>query len=131
MVNILLVSHSHELAKATHDFAKEMKQADFKFEFVGGIDGGKSFGSDSIEISNKIKELTTDRELVVLYDLGSSLLNTQLALQLINDEKITNKVTTVNCAFVEGTIIAVSSNVENTTGKELKEIIEQQCQIQK
>lgn len=131
MVNILLVSHSHQIAKSVYEFVLEMKQNNFDFEYIGGIDNGQSYGTDPTIIKNTIINLTKQRDLLIIYDLGSSLLNTQLALQMIDDNTILDKVHIVNCAFLEGSLVAVTSNVENASAKELKGIIEKQCQIQK
>ena len=57
MVNILMVSHSKPLAKAAYDFVNEMKMKDFSFEWIGGIDDGKSFGTNPLEIATKLKEM--------------------------------------------------------------------------
>ncbi len=131
MVNILLISHSKNIAKSVYEFANEMKQGNFVFDYIGGIEEVKVFGTNPMEIADKIRELTKNSELLIIYDLGSSLLNSQMAMQMINDENIQRKVAFVDCAFLEGTIIAVSSNVETTTANELKEFVESQCKITK
>ena len=132
MVNILLISHSKPLAQATFDFLKEMKQKDFKLDFVGGTDHGSKFGSDPMEIVEKYKELLSDgKEVLVVYDLGSSLLNAQNALELLENPEDKNKIQFANVAFVEGGLAAVCSNNEGTTAAQLKETVERQCKINK
>ena len=86
MVNILLVSHSHQIVKSVYEFMLEMKNNDFMFDYVGGIENGKHFGTNPMEIQEKITNMTKDRELVIIYDLGSSLMNTEVALQLVGKE---------------------------------------------
>jgi dihydroxyacetone kinase phosphotransfer subunit len=130
MVNILLVSHSHQIAKSVHEFMSEMKNGDFMFDYIGGIENGTHFGTNPMEIQEKILNMTKDRELVVIYDLGSSLMNTDVALQLVGDE-IAKKTATITCAFLEGTLVAVSSNSGDINAKEMKELVESQCKISK
>jgi dihydroxyacetone kinase phosphotransfer subunit len=128
-VNILIVSHSEPLAKAIVTFVSEMKNGDFKLDYIAGIDGGAHFGSDPQLIKNKIEQLTTDAELLIIYDLGSSKMNTEMACSMIAPN-IQSRVKVASCAFVEGTLIAVVSN-HGTSAEELKSIVESQTKIEK
>jgi dihydroxyacetone kinase phosphotransfer subunit len=130
MVNILLVSHSQQLAEATIHFVSEMKNGDFKFEFVGGMENGKSFGSDPMIIKDKILELTKDKELLIVYDLGSSQMNTDMAISMLEPDQQA-KVAIAKCAFVEGTLIAVVSNTGDINANALKELVESQAKMEK
>ena len=130
MVNILLVSHSHQVAKSVHEFMSEMKNGEFMFDYIGGIENGTHFGTNPMEIQEKILNMTKDKELVVIYDLGSSLMNTDVAIQLAGEE-IAKKVAVITCAFLEGTLVAVSSNNGDIDAKGMKELVESQCKINK
>lgn len=130
MVNILIVSHSRQIAESAFKFISEMKKGEFSFDFVGGINNGSSFGTDPNEIKTKIESLTKDKELLIIYDLGSSLMNTKMALSML-DKSIQDKVQIANCAFIEGTLVAITSDVKDTTATSLKELVEQQTKIQK
>ena len=132
MCNILIISHSHDLAKAVYDFINQMKQKDFKLDYVGGTDHGSKFGSDPLEIKEKYQQLLqSGNGILVCYDLGSSLLNGQSAVNLLEKEEDKNKIQFANAAFVEGALIAVCSNNDEMTPQQLKTIIEGQCQIKK
>ena len=132
MCNILLVSHSKPLAQSTYDFVNEMKQKDFKLDFVGGTDHGKQFGSDPLEIVEKYKQLLKSGSgILVIYDLGSSLLNAKTALELLENEDDKNKIEFAQVGFVEGSLVAVCSNNEQMTPAQLKQTIEAQCKINK
>jgi dihydroxyacetone kinase phosphotransfer subunit len=128
-VSILLISHSEPLAKATHHFASEMKNGDFAFEYVAGIENGKLFGTDPQIIKRSIQKLAVDSEVLIIYDLGSSKMNAEMAISLLPVE-VAKRVKIASCAFVEGTIIAVSSN-NTTNASELCQIIESQAKITK
>ncbi|MDR3257462.1 MAG: dihydroxyacetone kinase subunit L [Mycoplasmataceae bacterium] len=128
-VNILVVSHSEPLAKATVTFVSEMKSGDFKLDYIAGIDGGAHFGSDPQIIKNKIEQLTVDAELLIIYDLGSSKMNTEMAYSMLAPE-IQARVKIASVAFVEGTLIAVVSNHGNSAD-ELKATVESQAKIEK
>ena len=109
MVNILVISHSKNLASAAVEFVSEMKNGDFALQYVAGINDGKDFGTDPTQIIAKIQELTADKELLIIYDLGSSKMNTEMAMSMI-DPAVASKVAIASVAFVEGLLIAVTSN---------------------
>jgi dihydroxyacetone kinase-like protein len=128
-VSILIVSHSQILAQALAEFAKEMKSGDFALDYVAGIENGKVFGTDSQVIKNKLETLAVNSEVLIIYDLGSSKMNSELAISLLLSD-YQKRIKLANCAFVEGTIVAVSSN--NTTSvEELKNIVEAQMKVEK
>ncbi|MDR0675224.1 MAG: dihydroxyacetone kinase subunit L [Mycoplasmataceae bacterium] len=128
-VSILLVSHSEALAKATLQFASEMKTNDFIFEYVAGIENGKLFGTDPQEIKLHLQKITIEAEALIIYDLGSSKMNSEMAISLLPPE-YAQRIKISNCAFVEGTIIAVSSN-NTMKANELCEIVESQVKVTK
>ncbi len=130
MVNILLVSHSHQVAKSVHEFMSEMKNGEFMFDYIGGIENGTPFGTNPMEIQEKIANMTKDKELVIIYDLGSSLMNTDVALQLLGEE-VAKKTAVITCAFLEGTLVAVSSNNGDIDANGMKVLVESQCKINK
>lgn len=130
MVNILVVSHSRNLAKAAVEFVSEMKNGKFTLDYVAGINNGKDFGTDPSEIVNKIQKLTKNSELLIIYDLGSSKMNTEMAMSML-DSKISKKVAIANVAFVEGLLIAVTSNTDDVTIKSLKTTVESQAKVEK
>jgi dihydroxyacetone kinase-like protein len=127
LVNILLVSHSANLAKSVHEFVSEMKNGDFQFVQLGGIENGKHFGSDPNVIKSTIVDLIHSSELLIIYDMGSSKMNTEMAFNML-DEKQKQRVQICNCAFLEGTLTAVVSN-QTKSAIELKELVESQAKI--
>lgn len=132
MCNILLISHSKPLAQSTFEFVNEMKQKDFKLDYIGGTDHGKQLGSDPIEIAEKYKELLKSNSgILVIYDLGSSLLNAKNAVELLENEEDKKKIEFAQVAFVEGALSAVCTNNEQMTPTQLKQSIEAQCKINK
>lgn len=127
LVNILVVSHSANLAKAVVEFVSEMKNGDFQLIQIGGIDNGLHFGTDPIIIKNKIEELIQSSELLIIYDMGSSKMNTEVAIGMLNENQ-KQRIQVASCAFLEGTLTAVVSN-QTKSASELKELIESQTKI--
>jgi dihydroxyacetone kinase-like protein len=127
LVNILIVSHSANLAKSVYEFVSEMKNGDFEFTYIGGIEGGKHFGTDPSVIKSTIERLTQSSELLLIYDMGSSKMNSEVAINML-DDSTKQRVYIANCAFLEGTLTAVVSN-NTKNAKELKELVESQTKI--
>lgn len=130
MVNILVISHSKKMADAIIDFANLVKTDNFEFVSIGGINNGKDYGTDEKLIEKSIATLTKNRDLVIIYDLGTSLLNTRSALDKM-DQKIQKRVYIADCAFLEGTLVAVTSNSETCNGYSIKKLLEEQCRVAK
>jgi dihydroxyacetone kinase-like protein len=130
-VNVLLVSHSYQLARSTAEFIGQMKPAEVVLDYVGGIEEGKSFGSNPEEIAQKVKALIAQngREVLVIYDLGSSRLNVDLAVGSLAPEQ-QKLVVVAMCAFLEGSLIALVSNT-TASAQALKETVESQVGITK
>ena len=57
-------------------------------------------------------------------------MNTEVALQLVGKE-IVEKTQIITCAFLEGTLVATSSNNGDINAKQMKELVELQCKINK
>ncbi|EFF41875.1 dihydroxyacetone kinase phosphoryl donor subunit DhaM [Mycoplasmopsis alligatoris] len=107
MVNILIISHSYNLAKGVFELASEMKSADFKFDFLGGTKEGK-IGSDGDVVAQKIKDMIENNDqLLILADLGSSIMNSEMALDFELDDEQKQRVVLAKTPFLESSIIAV------------------------
>jgi phosphoenolpyruvate-protein phosphotransferase/dihydroxyacetone kinase phosphotransfer subunit len=83
-VGLVVVSHSRALADAAVALAREMAPADLRIEVAAGLDDG-SFGTDATAIGTAIGAADSGDGVVVLMDLGSAVLSTELALDLLDD----------------------------------------------
>ncbi|CAM3828531.1 dihydroxyacetone kinase phosphoryl donor subunit DhaM [Alkalicoccus chagannorensis] len=100
MTKILLVSHSEKLAEGLKELLQQM-QPDVDIEAAAGDSGG--IGTDPDTISTKL-QAWKEEEIVVLFDLGSAWMNTDLAAEMSGMEE---QVTIADAAFVEGALAAV------------------------
>ena len=71
-----------------------------------------------MKIMSAIEEVYSDDGILIFYDLGSALMNAELALDMI-DEKIKNKVEISKSSLVEGAFVA---GIESSMGKNMEEI---------
>jgi len=122
MVGIVVVSHSRRLAEGVAELAKQMTQGKAKLAIAAGMDDPDNpFGTDAIAVMEAIERVHDEQGTVVLMDLGSALLSTEMALDLI-DEHVRENVVLVSAPIVEGTMAA---SVAAAAGLPLSTVIEE------
>ena len=87
MLGFVVVSHSKDLAEAVIHLANEMKRYDFPLINGSGTDGD-FLGSNPLTIKEAIMNAKTDKGALVFVDIGSSVLNTQVAIDFLADEGV-------------------------------------------
>ncbi|CAH1595377.1 phosphoenolpyruvate--protein phosphotransferase [Vibrio owensii] len=106
MVGIVVVSHSRRLAEGVAELATQMTQGKVNLAIAAGVDDPENpIGTDAIAVMGAIEEVCDEQGVVVLMDLGSALLSTEMALELLDDET-REKVALVAAPIVEGTMAA-------------------------
>ncbi|MGR5131332.1 phosphoenolpyruvate--protein phosphotransferase [Vibrio alfacsensis] len=106
MVGIVVVSHSRRLAEGVAELATQMTQGKVNLAIAAGVDDPENpIGTDAIAVMGAIEQVCDDQGVVVLMDLGSALLSTEMALELLDDET-RDKVALVAAPIVEGTMAA-------------------------
>lgn len=100
MVGIVIVSHSQKLAEGIKDLAALMAPT-VPIVAAGGMEDG-GFGTDYAKIYEGIDSIYTDDGVIVLMDLGSAVMTTEMVLEEMADRKIEM----VDCPVVEGAISA-------------------------
>ena len=112
MLGFVVVSHSKDLAEATIHLANEMKRYDFPLINGSGTDGD-FLGSNPLTIKEAILNAKTDKGTLVFVDIGSSVLNTQVAIDFLADEGLDiENIKIADAPLVEGFIAAVAINDE-------------------
>ncbi|MDU2582124.1 MAG: dihydroxyacetone kinase phosphoryl donor subunit DhaM [Anaerococcus hydrogenalis] len=118
MINILLASHSKKVAEGLREILVQMAP-DVNIQVSGGDNEG-NIGSNFEEINEIINKYATDDGLVIFFDLGSSMLNCQMAIDMLDEEK-KSKVYLSGTPIVE-TSVQVAVNA--SAGQTLEETIE-------
>ena len=126
MLGFVVVSHSKDLAEATIHLANEMKRYDFPLINGSGTDGD-FLGSNPLTIKEAILNAKTDKGTLVFVDIGSSVLNTQVAIDFLADEGLDiENIKIADAPLVEGLIAGVAINDEKADMEsilnELKEL---------
>ena len=103
---VVVVSHSRALAEAAVALAPEMVHGQTsRVEVAAGLDDG-AFGTDAVAIVDAITRADGGAGVVVLMDLGSAVLSTEMALELLDDDA-RERVVLCPAPLVEGLVVAV------------------------
>ena len=117
MVGVLIVSHSKKAAEGIYELAVQMAGKDHRVVAVGGMEDG-SIGTDAIRIKEGIEQANGGEGVVLLADLGSGILSSQMASDLLEEDI---PVQIADAPILEG---AISAAVQAAIGGNLKEVIE-------
>ena len=117
MVGVLIVSHSKKAAEGIYELAVQMAGKDHRVVAVGGMEDG-SIGTDALRIKEGIEQANGGEGVVLLADLGSGILSSQMASDLLEEDI---PVQIADAPILEG---AISAAVQAAIGGNLKEVIE-------
>lgn len=117
MVGVLIVSHSKKAAEGIYELAIQMAGKDHRVLAVGGMEDG-SIGTDAIRIKEGIEQANDGDGVVLLADLGSGILSSQMAIDLLEEDI---EVEIADAPILEG---AISAAVQAAIGGTLKEVVE-------
>lgn len=109
MVNLVLVSHSKRLVQSAADMALQMiASGKVKIATAAGTgEDNEEFGTNAMEIADAIQQVDSGDGVLVLMDLGSAVLSTQMALELLPDE-VRKHVRVCPGPFIEGAVVAAA-----------------------
>lgn len=116
MVGLVIISHSENIAKGVVEMAAQMAPNVPIIDAGGTFDG--RIGTDMEKISEGIKKVYSEDGVLILFDLGSAYMNTEMAIDFLDEEFDKEKIQIVDCALVEGAITAavqssLEENIEN------------------
>jgi phosphocarrier protein FPr len=112
MVGIVLVSHSRALAESVRELVRSMTGPNLPLAIAAGAgDSHKELGTDAVEIAEAIVSVKGPDGVLVLMDMGSAILSSETALDLL-DESVRANVRFCAAPFVEGAVAAgVTANL--------------------
>jgi len=120
MVGLVFVSHSAQLAEGVLEFAGQMAQGAVRMAAAGGIDDPDApIGTDAMKVLAAIEEVYSDEGVVILIDLGSALLSTEVALEFLDDER-RPRVHLCQAPLVEG---ALAAAVQASLGAPVEQVM--------
>ncbi|HIW11673.1 MAG TPA: PTS-dependent dihydroxyacetone kinase phosphotransferase subunit DhaM [Candidatus Salinicoccus stercoripullorum] len=120
MADILIISHSSEIAGGTKALVEQMAK-DVTIHASGGVDGG--IGTNIDQISEMLGSI--DNDTICFYDIGSSLMNLEMAVEMYDGP---HSVHISNAPLVEGSFLA---GVESSVGTNTESILEKLNEMKK
>lgn len=107
MIGIVIVSHSSLIADGTKELALQMADPTLKIMAAGGTSDGK-LGTDMKKIKSAIKSANEPDGVLILTDLGSSVLTTEMVLDTLEEDEDLDisKIQIANAPLVEGAVVA-------------------------
>lgn len=116
-VGIVIVSHSVDIAKGITDMVRQAVSETVPICACGGnADGG--LGTDVAAIKVCLDRVWNESGVVILVDLGSSEMNSEIAIEMLEASK-RNRVVICNAPIVEGAVMAAT---EALIGKSLQDV---------
>ena len=118
LVGIVAVSHSRRIAEGVVELARQMAGDEVQLEGVGGQPDG-SIGTDADGIAAAIERAQSGAGVVIVADLGSAILATESALELLGPVR-TGAVIMSTGPLVEGAVVAA---VQASIGQSMEEVV--------
>lgn len=116
MVGIVIVSHSEKVAQGALELARQMA-AEVPMAAAGGLPEG-GIGTDFQRIYEAVESVRSDDGVVILFDMGSALMTTEMVMEQFED--VTIKL--ADAPVVEG---AVAAAVAASIGQSLDQVLEE------
>jgi phosphoenolpyruvate---glycerone phosphotransferase subunit DhaM len=105
-VGVVIVSHSPKVAEGAADMVRQMVGEEVPLAWTGGNPSG-GLGTDVGQIMAAIDRAWSDAGVVVLVDLGGAETNSEMAIEMLPDER-RGKVVVCNAPVVEGAVVAAT-----------------------
>jgi len=105
-VGIVIVSHSPLVAEGTADMVRQMVGDEVPLAYCGGNSEG-GLGTSVESILRAIDKAWSEAGVAILVDLGGAETNSEMAVEMLPDERA-GRVVICNAPIVEGAVIAAT-----------------------
>ncbi len=116
-VGIVIVSHSPLVAEGAADMVRQMVGDEVPLAWCGGNPEG-GLGTSVEAIMSAIERAWSDRGVAILVDLGGAETNSEMAIEMLGDDRA-GKIVVCNAPVVEGAVMAAT---EASGGASLAEV---------
>ena len=116
-VGLVIVSHSEKLASGVAELTQQMTQGAITIVAAGGA-GDNVIGTSVETIQQAIERADGPEGVLILLDMGSAILSTEMALEMLTDEQ-RGRVLLSSAPIVEG---ALAAALDAILGHSLKEV---------
>jgi len=118
MIGLLLVSHSRALADAAVDLIRRTVSATIPIAAAGGVGETHSeIGTDAIDIQQGIESVAQPDGVIILMDMGSAILSTEMAKDLLGDS--------INVRLCSGPLVegGIAAAVQIQAGSPIADVV--------
>lgn len=130
MIGMVIVSHSAKAAEGVRELALQMAAPELSIIAAGGI-ADNILGTDAIKIQTAIETADSGDGVLVLVDLGSAVLSTDLAIDLLTPE-LKQRVLIADAPLLEGAVMAaIEASVPGSTLQKAADTAEAAKKLQK
>lgn len=119
-IGIVIVSHSAKVAESVALMSHEMSSGSINISHCGGNPQG-GLGSHVDDIIEAIKQAWSEEGVAIFVDLGSTEMNSKLAISSFSDDKA-EKIVIMNAPLVEGVITSTAIAADGESLAELQQI---------
>ncbi len=116
MVGLVIISHCKKISDGICELAAAVWKGDVNLISAGGLEDG-SLGTDAVRIMNAIRKADQGDGVLILCDIGSSVMSAETAMELLGDEVTVH---IADAPIVEG---AIAAAVEAGSGSDLEETL--------
>ena len=121
MIGLILVSHSKKISDGIKELIMEMTKDEVPIISAGGTTDGR-LGTSADLIIEAINELSSCNNILIFTDLGSSIMSSEIAIDLVDDD-LKAKCILVDAPIVEGAFVAgVQSMVSDDVDAVIEEV---------
>ncbi|MDR9794012.1 dihydroxyacetone kinase phosphoryl donor subunit DhaM [Aeribacillus composti] len=113
-VSLVLISHSYEIVSGLKKLLNQV-QPEVSVAIAGGVEG--DIGTNALDIKEAIESVYSEKGVVVLFDLGSALINAEMAIEMLENNE---NIIIADAPLVEGAYAAV---VEAGLGSSIEEVV--------
>jgi phosphoenolpyruvate---glycerone phosphotransferase subunit DhaM len=130
MIGMVIVSHSAKAAEGVRELALQMAAPELSIIAAGGM-ADNILGTDAIKIQTAIEAADSGDGVLVLVDLGSAVLSTDLAIDLLTPE-LKQRVLIADAPLLEGAVMAaIEASVPGSTLQKAADTAEAAKKLQK
>ena len=116
---MVIVSHSEEIANGVVKLSSEMANDTVEFRAAGGTGDGR-LGTSAMTVLKAIESLSKCKSILIYCDLGSSVLSSETAIDMIDNTLLRAKCHIVDAPLVEGAFFGA---VEAAASDDVQKII--------
>lgn len=120
MISLVIVSHSHCLARGVCEVAEQMAGGAVTIASAGGMQDGDEWvlGTDPLRVLAAIEEAWSEDGVLLLLDMGSAVLSAEMAVELLPPDR-QDRCLLSSAPLVEGAIVAA---LQASLGQSLAEV---------